>query len=210
MTQKPIHLCIEDYFRSKPIHMHDKKIQQAWQCTHIYRIHLNEDDAVLLGDAKAPRGELYMDIWAGDGLITNCHLNGDDIIPHRSEFAPYAQSELIECGGIEIIEISADDVRAGRMDIPEKLSVYGSDKIIKVWQALRDVKAGETLTYKELGRQVFHSGYHARIAARAMSTNWLAIILPCHRVVHTQQTKCAYGYGPHIKKWLLGLEGTDF
>ncbi len=68
---------------------------------------------------------------------------------------------------------------------PLDLSVelVGSPFQIKVWQTLRKIKPGNTVSYGMLARQLKSS---ARAIGGACRTNPVPIIIPCHRVVSRQ------------------------
>lgn len=78
----------------------------------------------------------------------------------------------------------------------------------RVWQALRDIPPGKTLTYGELAQRI---GSGARAVGNACRANPCPLVVPCHRVV------AAKGLGGfagdrsgrklEIKRWLLHHEG---
>lgn len=71
--------------------------------------------------------------------------------------------------------------------------------------ALMEVGYGERVSYGELAKMA-GSPRAARAAGTACSTNPLAIIIPCHRVVPASGGIGSYGGGETLKKWLLELE----
>lgn len=91
-------------------------------------------------------------------------------------------------------------------DVPVYL--HGTPHQNKVWQALRKIKTGSTVTYGELARQVDSS---ARAVGNSCRHNPVSIVVPCHRVVGAAGIG---GYGGRIdgrvldrKHWLLQHEG---
>ncbi len=66
------------------------------------------------------------------------------------------------------------------LDLP--LDVRGTAFQQRVWQALREIPAGSTVSYSELARRIGAPG-SARAVAHACATNPLAVAIPCHRVV---------------------------
>ena len=54
----------------------------------------------------------------------------------------------------------------------------------RVWEAARQIPAGETRTYGELAKALRQPGA-ARAVGRALATNPIPLIIPCHRVVAT-------------------------
>src|SRR5262249_17735860 len=74
-----------------------------------------------------------------------------------------------------------------------------------VWKALREVHAGETISYGELAEQVGAPGA-ARAVGTANATNPICLIVPCHRVIRAGGDIGNYGFGPERKRWLLEHE----
>lgn len=77
----------------------------------------------------------------------------------------------------------------------------------QVWTALRDIPAGRTWSYADLAKYV-GSPKGFRAVGHANSLNPVAIVLPCHRVVGSNDSLTGYGGGLHRKKWLLEHEGA--
>lgn len=75
----------------------------------------------------------------------------------------------------------------------------------KVWDQLRAIPYGETISYQELARRVGDANA-SRAVGTANGCNRLAIIIPCHRVVNKSGNLGGYGGGLHRKSWLLKLE----
>ena len=90
-------------------------------------------------------------------------------------------------------------------DLPIRLA--GSKHQLDVWEAMRRIPAGQTVTYGELAASI---GSNARAVGTACGKNPLPIVVPCHRVV------AATGLGGFmggkkaaplaIKRWLLTHE----
>ncbi|WP_422035629.1 methylated-DNA--[protein]-cysteine S-methyltransferase [Reyranella sp.] len=76
-----------------------------------------------------------------------------------------------------------------------------------VWQALRGIKSGTTISYAELARRI-GSPRAVRAAGLANGQNPIGIVLPCHRVIGSNGTLTGYGGGLPRKKWLLEHEGA--
>jgi O-6-methylguanine DNA methyltransferase len=92
-------------------------------------------------------------------------------------------------------------------DIPVNFSYY-SDFSEKILKALRGVKYGETLSYKELAINTGYGEKYSRACAMALSANKTPIIIPCHRIIHSNGKPGGYsgGGGVHFKTALLSLE----
>jgi AraC family transcriptional regulator of adaptative response/methylated-DNA-[protein]-cysteine methyltransferase len=95
-----------------------------------------------------------------------------------------------------------DDPRRG-LDLP--LDIRGTAFQRRVWEELRKVPAGATVTYAELAKRV-----GAERAVRAVGTacgaNHLAVAIPCHRALGTDGKLHGYRWGVERKKKLLDRE----
>ena len=89
------------------------------------------------------------------------------------------------------------------LDLP--LDVRGSAFQQRVWQALRAVPAGQTVSYAELARRIGQPR-GARAVARACASNVLAVAIPCHRVVRGDGALAGYRWGVARKQALLASE----
>lgn len=92
------------------------------------------------------------------------------------------------------------------LDLP--LDVRGSAFQQRVWQALRDIPAGSTLSYSELARRI-GSPKAARAVAGACAANPLALAIPCHRVVRSDGALSGYRWGVARKRALLEREAAE-
>ena len=75
----------------------------------------------------------------------------------------------------------------------------------RVWNALREIPFGETISYEELAHRV-GSPSGQRAVGHANGQNPIAIVIPCHRVVNKDGKLGGYGGGLWRKSLLLGLE----
>ena len=77
-------------------------------------------------------------------------------------------------------------------------------------RACRAIPRGETRTYGWLAKQASGSRTSARAAGRAMATNPVPIIIPCHRVIRSDGNLHGFGgsVGLPLKSRLLVMEGA--
>ena len=75
----------------------------------------------------------------------------------------------------------------------------------KVWEALRQIPAGETRTYTEVAHSLGQPTA-VRAVARACATNPVSLITPCHRVVRSDGSLAGYRWGLTRKQALLDME----
>ena len=76
-----------------------------------------------------------------------------------------------------------------------------------VWQALRRIPPGATISYGELARRIGQPT-SVRAVGAANGANPVAVIVPCHRVIGSNGTLTGYGGGLDRKRWLLAHEGV--
>ena len=67
---------------------------------------------------------------------------------------------------------------------------------------------GKTLSYGRIASGLGRSGA-ARAVGRAVGTNPVSIVVPCHRVIGSDGSMTGYGGGLERKIALLQLEGVD-
>jgi AraC family transcriptional regulator of adaptative response/methylated-DNA-[protein]-cysteine methyltransferase len=87
------------------------------------------------------------------------------------------------------------------------LDVRGTAFQQRVWQALREIPAGQTATYSEIAARI-GAPNAARGVAQACGANALAVAIPCHRVVRTDGSLSGYRWGVARKQSLLDKEGS--
>jgi AraC family transcriptional regulator, regulatory protein of adaptative response / methylated-DNA-[protein]-cysteine methyltransferase len=85
------------------------------------------------------------------------------------------------------------------------LHVRGTAFQLRVWNALRDIKPGETLSYRELAARA-GAPAAVRAAASACAANKIAVAIPCHRVVRASGALSGYRWGVDRKAALLERE----
>ena len=77
----------------------------------------------------------------------------------------------------------------------------------KVWDELRRIPVGTTVSYSELARRVGVPGT-VRAVGTANGRNPVAVVIPCHRVIGADGSLTGYGGGLDRKQWLLAHEGA--
>lgn len=96
----------------------------------------------------------------------------------------------------------------GELDAPDDVPVrQHSDGTFlpAAWKALREVRAGEQVTYTELATRTGNPTA-ARAAAQACARNAPALFVPCHRVIRTDGTLGGFRWGLDVKRLLLTHE----
>jgi methylated-DNA-[protein]-cysteine S-methyltransferase len=80
-----------------------------------------------------------------------------------------------------------------------------------IWNRLRTIPYGKTITYGEIAKSYALSNEGRKTSARAIGNavghNPISILVPCHRVIGKNGSLTGYAGGIDIKKKLLEMEG---
>ena len=95
-----------------------------------------------------------------------------------------------------------------RREFTVALKPRGTAFQLAVWQALRGIPYGETISYGELARRIGRPSASRAVGA-ANGANPLPIIVPCHRVIGADGSLTGFGGGVETKRFLLGLEAGE-
>ena len=128
-----------------------------------------------------------------NGLASISVLNEkkpEGIIPEVLEDAVYQFQEYFE---------------GKRQNFTLKLNPEGTDFQKKVWEKLKTIPFGKTVSYLELSKQL-GDVKAIRAVAAANGKNPLWIVVPCHRVIGSNGDLVGYAGGLSRKKWLLEHE----
>ncbi len=77
----------------------------------------------------------------------------------------------------------------------------------RVWEELRTIPRGRTVTYGELAARLGMPGA-ARAVGSAVARNPVSIVVPCHRVIGADGSLTGYAGGEERKRALLAIEGA--
>lgn len=89
------------------------------------------------------------------------------------------------------------------LDLP--LDVRGTAFQERVWQALREIPPGATVSYAQVAARIGQPKA-VRAVAQACASNHLAVAIPCHRVVRRSGELSGYRWGVERKRELLKRE----
>jgi AraC family transcriptional regulator of adaptative response/methylated-DNA-[protein]-cysteine methyltransferase len=129
----------------------------------------------------------------------------DETLAHLVRRHPDATlREMESLSEMEPIVAVLDGTRA-TLDVP--LAPVGTDYQRRVWERLRAIPAGSTLTYLEIATAMGDPG-SLRAVAGACAANPLAVVIPCHRVLRTDGGLGGYRWGVERKRQLLVREGA--
>jgi len=107
------------------------------------------------------------------------------------------------------LTVALDAYMAGDTSAIERLPVEtaGTPFQRTVWNALRSIAAGETITYAQLAQRTGKPAA-VRAAGAANGANPVSIVIPCHRVIGSNSALVGYGGGLERKRWLLHHEAA--
>ncbi|CNI13091.1 bifunctional DNA-binding transcriptional regulator/O6-methylguanine-DNA methyltransferase Ada [Yersinia pekkanenii] len=97
-------------------------------------------------------------------------------------------------------------VEAPQLGLDLPLDIRGTAFQQRVWQALREIPAGETASYGDIATKI-GSPKAVRAVASACAANILAVAIPCHRVIRQDGALSGYRWGVERKQQLLEKEG---
>jgi O-6-methylguanine DNA methyltransferase len=100
----------------------------------------------------------------------------------------------------------AEDFARRAFERPEKvpLLAVGTSFQLSVWEYLRSRLSAVTMTYGEVAKAIGRPTA-ARAVGRAVGSNGIAVLIPCHRVI-SQGRLTGYRWGLERKKALLAWE----
>lgn len=93
------------------------------------------------------------------------------------------------------------------------LHAVGTPFQLAVWQILRQIPYGQTMTYGEIAQLIATQHNRSRMSAQAVGgavgRNPIALLVPCHRVVGANGKLTGYAGGVDRKAKLLALEKSN-
>lgn len=122
--------------------------------------------------------------------VLNSEETVSDIIPESLEDCVYQLNEYFE---------------GKRQHFDLQLNPEGTTFQKSVWEALRTIPYGKTISYLNLSKQL-GDVKAIRAVANASGKNPLWIIVPCHRVIGSDGSLTGYAGGLYRKQWLLEHE----
>ncbi|BDU15089.1 methylated-DNA--[protein]-cysteine S-methyltransferase [Lysobacter auxotrophicus] len=131
--------------------------------------------------------------------------DADELVRDLQSRRP-AAALAVDAGGLQAaLESVVDCIEAPHLPMHEPLDPHGTAFQMRVWQALRTIPAGSTVSYGELARRI-GTPESARAVAAACAANPLAVVVPCHRVVAADGRVSGYRWGVARKRALLQRE----
>jgi len=141
---------------------------------------------------ESPVGPLRLE--AQDGSLVALHLNAKP--------GPENLEDPVLADATEQLRAYFAGERTS-FDLP--LDMHGNPFEKRVWDELKEIPYGETVSYGEIAARVGAPGA-ARAVGLANGRNPIAIIVPCHRVIGANGKLVGFGGGLPMKRALLDLE----
>ena len=151
---------------------------------------------------NSPIGQLTL---ASDGIyLTGLWIRGQ-------KFFAQNHSDPVEMPQLPVFENTVrwlDRYFAGEQVSPDLLPLKptGTPFQQKVWDILKTIPHGQTLTYGNIAKRLGRPGASQAVGA-AVGRNPISIIIPCHRVLGANRKLTGYAGGLAAKAWLLKREG---
>lgn len=87
-----------------------------------------------------------------------------------------------------------------------KLALYATSKFqIDVWFAMLAIPPACVVSYADIAT-IIHSSKACQAVGSAVGANPIALFIPCHRVIRSDNSLGQYMYGSHLKGQLLTME----
>jgi methylated-DNA-[protein]-cysteine S-methyltransferase len=106
---------------------------------------------------------------------------------------------------MECIEQLDQYFKGNRREFTINLTMNGTDFQKSVWSQLLKIPYGQTVSYRDIARSV-ENEKAVRAVGSANGKNRIGIIIPCHRVIGSNQKLTGYAGGLWRKEWLLNHE----
>jgi methylated-DNA-[protein]-cysteine S-methyltransferase len=154
----------------------------------------------------SPVGKLYL-LSRGETVLGLNHSGYRDLLSGLSE--DELKEKIGKASKVKGITDKLDDYFDGDLIAINSIKVKqpGATFSQAAWSSMRKIKVGTMESYADLA---FRAGSPAavRAAGSACAKNKIAIIIPCHRIIKSDGSIGAYGWGVNMKLWLLRHEGA--
>ncbi len=88
-----------------------------------------------------------------------------------------------------------------------ELDPEGTEFESSVWKKLLLIPSGSTTTYGTIAKELGDTSY-SQAVGHANGKNPIAVVIPCHRVIGSNNKLVGYAGGMERKEWLLKHEGA--
>ena len=150
----------------------------------------------------SPIGEIRL--YASDSALVGLYMENQDkeSLLRKYHHARERENAILTKAEEELKAFFAGKLK--KFTVPVEVS--GTDFQKAVWKNLQVIAYGELRTYADVARSIFRPSA-ARAVGGAIGSNPVSIIIPCHRVIGSDDSLTGFGGGLAAKKRLLEIEG---
>jgi len=183
---------------------YDKKQDQLAMKPKVYRKGA-DGVTIMYGIAQCFLG--WVIVGATDrGICAIEFGDNSDTLPEQIQARfPNAQLNKADIGFKTLIKEVVDFIESPKDTIQIPLDIQGTAFQQQVWEVLRQIKPGETMSYTDVAERMGKPNA-VRAVASACASNKLAVVIPCHRVISKAGKAGGYRWGTERKKRLLESE----
>ena len=179
------------------------------------RVHTGENlcDQQIKETAMPSRVHTAMDspigpltLVAEDGALAGLYMTDHRHQPPAETFGEPDATALRASAVLKASVTQLEEYFAGeRTEFDLPLAMGGTPFQRTVWNALREIRYGETVSYRQLAERIGRPTA-IRAVGLANGKNPISIVVPCHRVIGSGGDLTGYGGGLARKRHLLDLE----
>lgn len=130
----------------------------------------------------------------------------------KEKYIPSFSSEWQNATDLEIFNLTKKQLKEyfeeGRKEFTIPYSfIKFTEFQKKVWEEIDKIPYGETVTYKKLANNI-GAPNSIRAVAAAVGRNPISLVVPCHRVIGSNNSLTGYAGGLELKHAILTLEGV--
>jgi len=164
-----------------------------------------KNDKIYLDEYGSPIGKLYI-VSLDSGLLMISFSSSEAKSFIKKKYSGYSVAEKNKINKT-VIKYLDSYFKKKNVDVEIPMFLCGTEFQNKVWQELKEIPYGQTISYKELSKRVgINKGFQA--VGQANSKNPFPVLIPCHRVITSDGKLGGYSGGINKKKYLLELEGV--
>jgi len=142
----------------------------------------------------------------GRGVCAIAFGDDSETLPDQIQARfPHAQLHEGDRGFKTLIREVVDFIGDPKSTVQIPLDIQGTSFQQQVWNVLRNIKPGETLSYTDVAERL-GKPKAVRAVASACAANNIAVLIPCHRVISKSGKTGGYRWGTDRKLKLLEME----
>lgn len=143
--------------------------------------------------------------------VSMVSLGDNDSVLEQALFLEYPRATIRRSEADTLkgwVEQIVRHLRGEAPDLELPVDVQATAFQWRVWKELCAIPRGKTRTYGEIARAIGRPSA-ARAVGHAIATNPVALVIPCHRVIHGDGSLSGYRWGPRRKQAILESERSN-